>query len=152
MDSTKTKGQIDIKLIRNGKTIVSKTVNNSIMNVGFAAIAGLVGNTGAITAFTYLALGTSNTAVSAGQTALGSEISTNGLQRVSATVSRVTTTQTNDTLQLTYTYTVTGTSAIEEIGAFNASSSGIMLGRALTGTVNVINGDSLSMTYKFKFS
>ena len=152
MDSTKTKGQIDIKLIRNGKTIVSKTVNNSIMNVGFAAIAGLVGNTGAITAFTYLALGTSNTAVSAGQTALGAEISTNGLQRVSATVSRVTTTQTNDTLQLTYTYTVTGTSAIEEIGAFNASSSGTMLGRALTGTVNVINGDSLSMTYKFKFS
>ena len=152
MDSTKTKGQIDIKLIRNGKTIVSKTVNNSIMDVGFAAIAGLVGNTGAITAFTYLALGTSNTAVSAEQTALGAEISTNGLQRVSATVSRVTTTQTNDTLQLTYTYTVTGTSAIEEIGAFNASSSGIMLGRALTGTVNVINGDSLSMTYKFKFS
>lgn len=152
MDSTKTKGQIDIKLIRNGKTILSKTVNNSIMNVGFAAIAGLVGNTGAVSAFTYLALGTSNTAVSAGQTALGAEISTNGLQRVSATVSRVTTTQTNDTLQLTNTYTVTGTSAIEEIGAFNASSSGIMLGRALTGTVNVINGDSLSMTYKFKFS
>jgi len=152
MDSTKTKGQINIKLVRNGKVILDKLVNNSIMNVGFAAMAGLVGNTGAIAAFTYLALGTSNTAVSAGQTALGAEISTNGLQRVSATVSRVTTTQTNDTLQLTNTYTVTGTSAIEEIGAFNASSSGIMLGRALTGTVNVINGDSLTMTYKFKFS
>ncbi len=152
MDTTKTKGSIDIEVVRDGKVVLKKTVFNGITNAGFAAMAGLVGNTGAISAFTYLAVGTSSTAFSAGQTALIGEISTNGLSRVAATVSRVTTTQTNDTLQLTYTFTVSGTSTIEEIGAFNAASSGIMLGRALTSTIALVNGDSLTMTYKFKFS
>ncbi len=152
MDTTKTKGSIDIEIVRDGKTILKKTVFNGITNAGFAAMAGLVGNTGAISAFTYLAVGTSSTAFSAGQTALIGEISTSGLSRASATVSRVTTTQTNDTLQLAKTFTLSGSATVEEIGAFNAASTGIMLGRALTGTLSLVNGDELTTTYKFKFS
>lgn len=125
---------------------------NTITNVGFAVIAGLAGNTGSQTAFTYLAVGTSNTAPAASQTALGGEITTNGLGRAAATVSRVTTTQTNDTLQLYKLFTVTGTSTVEEAGIFNDATTGIMLGRALTTSKSVVNGDTLAVTYKVKFA
>lgn len=145
-------GQVNLKVIRNGNMVYDITVNNGITNAGFAALAGLAGNTGTVDPFTYLAVGTSSTAFSAAQTALVGEISTVGLSRASATVSRVTTTQTNDTLQLLKTFTLSGGATVEEVGAFNASSSGVMLGRALTGTVTLVNGDQLTVTYKFKFS
>jgi hypothetical protein len=135
-----------------GFLIQSVEVNNGITNTGFAAEAGLVGNTGSVSPFTYLAVGTSSTAFSASQTALLGEISTSGLARASATVSRVTTTQTNDTLQLTKTFVLSGSATVEEVGAFNASSSGVMLGRALTGTVTLVSGDEFIATYKFKFA
>lgn len=126
--------------------------DNSIMNVGFAALSGLAGNTGAQTAFTFLAVGTSNTAVVASQTTLVAEVVDTGLARAAATVSRVTTTQTNDTLQLTYTWTASGTKTIEEIGVFNAASSGVMLARALTTSKAMVNTDQLTGTYQIKFS
>ena len=129
-----------------------KLVNNGITKAGFAAMAGLVGNTGSVNPFTYIAVGTSNTAFANTQTALIGEFSTVGLSRASATVSRVNTTETNDTLQLLKLFTLSGSGTVEEVGAFNASSSGDMLGRALTGTLTLAINDELQITYKFKFS
>lgn len=126
-------------------------VKNGITNAGKAQISLLAGDASA-TPFTYLAVGTSSTAFAASQTALQAEITDTGLARAAATVSRVTTTETNDTLQLTYTWTATGTKAIEEIGIFNASSSGTMLGRALTTTKSVVNGETITATYQVKFA
>lgn len=151
-EKIETKGQVNLKVIRGGQLVEEITVNNGITNAGFAAMAGLVGNTGSVTAFTYLAVGTSSTAFAASQTALIGEYSTVGLSRASATVSRVTTTQTNDTLQLTKTFTLSGSASVEEVGAFNDASAGVMLGRALTGTLTLVNGDELIITYKFKFA
>lgn len=128
------------------------TVNNLIMSVGKAAIAGLVGNTGAISAFTFLGLGSSNTAPAIGQTTLGAEISTNGLARAAATVTRTTTNVANDTLTLSKSFSVSGTQGVEEAGIFNASSVGIMLGRALTGTKSLVNGDTYVVTYNVIFT
>lgn len=136
----------------NGKLKWRHTTHNLIVSAGKAAMAGLVGNTGAVTAFTFLAVGTSNTAVAVGQTALQAELSTLGLSRVAATVSRVTTTVTNDTLQLTTAWNVSGSTTVEEIGVFNASSVGIMLGRALTTSKAVSNGDTLTGTYQIIFA
>lgn len=127
-------------------------IKNGTPNVAFAVFSGLVGNTGSQTAFTYLATGTSNTAFAASQTTLGAEITDSGLQRASATVSRVTTTQTNDTLQLVKTFTASGTKSVEEVGIFNASSGGVMGGRALTTTKSLVSGDSYTVTYKIKFA
>lgn len=152
MENLKIKGLVNLKVTRNGEVVQEVEVSNGITNAGFAAMAGLVGNTGAVSAFTYLAVGTSTTAFSAGQTALVGEISTVGLSRASATVSRITTTQTNDTLQLVKTFTLSGSATVEEVGAFNASSSGVMLGRALTSTLTLVSGDELTITYKFKFA
>jgi hypothetical protein len=152
MENIKIKGQIDFKIYGvDGKIRDEFTVFNSIMNAGFAQLALLAGDASAVP-FTYLALGTSNTAVAASQTALGGEIADSGLARTSATVSRVTTTQTNDTLQLFYSFSVSGSKTVEEVGIFNAASTGTMLARALTSTKSLVNGEVFEITYKVKFS
>lgn len=154
MDSSTTAGRFKLECHKPDGTLKWATdwIPNSTMNAALAVFSGLAGNTGSQTAFTYLAVGSSSTAVAASQTALVAEISTNGLSRAAATVSRVTTTQTNDTLQLTKTWSVSGSSTVEEIGYFNAASTGIMGGRALTGTKSVVNGETLTGTYQIKFA
>lgn len=126
-------------------------ISNIITNVGKAQIALLAGDATAIP-FTYLAVGTSNTAVAATDTTLTAEISTSGLARAAGTVSRVTTTTTNDTYQVTYTWTASGSVTVEEVGVFNAASVGTMLGHALTTTKTLANTDILQGTYQVKFS
>ena len=149
----KIRGRITLQCFnKDGSLKWTEKVNNIITNAGKAEVAGLAGNTGSPTAFTYLAVGTSNTAVAATQTALGAEITTGGLERAAATVSRTTTTVTTDTLRLTKTWTASATHAVEEIGIFNAASSGDMLGRALTGTKNLVSGETLAATYDVDFS
>lgn len=125
---------------------------NTIVNAALAVFSGLVGATGSQTAFTFLAVGTDSTAASASQTALIAEIVDTGLARHAATVTRSTTTQTNDTLQLDYTWTATGSKTINEIGVFNAASSGVMAARKLTGALSVANTNTVIATYKIIFS
>lgn len=127
-------------------------IENTITNTGLAALAGLAGNVGSVAAFTYLAVGESNTAASASQTALVTEITTSGLARSAATVTRSTTTQTNDTLQLDKTWTASGAKTVEEIGVFNDATTGIMLGRKVTGTKALAIGEDLVATYKIIFA
>lgn len=127
-------------------------LKNTITNAGKAAAAGLLGNTGSIAAFIYLAVGTSTTAENAAHTALQAEIADTGLERAAATVTRSTTTQTNDTLQLDKTWTATGAKTVEEIGVLNAASTGIMLGRKLTTSKTLANGETLAATYKIVVS
>lgn len=124
--------------------------HNSIVNAGIVQMATLCGASG--TPFTYIAVGTSATAVSAAQTALVAEITDTGLQRASATVSLVTTTVTNDTRRFVKVFTATGSKTVEEVGIFNANSAGTMLGRALTGSKALTNTDTLTVTYDVKFA
>ncbi len=126
--------------------------NNGITNAGLAQLALLAGDASAVP-FTYLAVGTSTTAFAVGQTTLGAEITTGGLERAAATVSRTTTSVSNDTLSLVKTWTSSATHAVEEIGAFNASSAGTMLCRALpVATKNVVSGETLAATYTISFA
>jgi len=153
MDETiKIKGLIKIDLIRDGKIIDTREIKNVITNTGKAEIANLCGNVSTPTAFTYLAVGTGTTAAAATNTALQTEITDTGLQRSAATVSRQTTTTTNDTLQLLKLWTATGEKAVTECGALNAASVGILLGRQVFSAVNTVNGDTLQVTYKFIFA
>lgn len=125
---------------------------NIITNLGLAALAGLAGNTGAITAFGYLEVGTSSTAALASQTTLVAAITDTGLARAAATVSRSTTTQTNDTLQFDYSWTASGSKTVLEIGVFNAASAGVMLARKVTTSTAVTNGQVLVGQYKIIFA
>lgn len=127
------------------------SVKNIVTNAGKAQLALLAGDATAIP-FTYLAVGTSTTAVAATDTTLTAEITDSGFERAAATVTRVTTTVTNDTVQLTKTWTATGSKTIEEIGVFNASSAGTMLSHALTTSKVMASSDTLAATYQLKFA
>lgn len=152
METIKIKGTYYFKIYGvDGKLRDEFKVDNIVTNAGKAQLALLAGDASA-TPFTYLAVGTSTTAVAASQTALVAEISTSGLARASGTVSRVTTTVTNDTLQVTKTWTASGSVTVEEVGLFNASSAGTMLSRALTGTKSLVNGETLATTYTCSFA
>ena len=126
-----------------------------IPNSALAEISGLVGNTGSKTAFTALANGSSNTVFAASQTALVAENTIGGLGRGAADVSQVTTTQSNDTLQLTKTWTASGAGGtIYEVGVFNnATSGGTMLARTvLSSSKTIAAGETYALTYKVKFA
>jgi len=127
------------------------SVENLVTNAGKAQLALLAGDATAVP-FTYLAVGTSATAVAVTDTTLTAEITDTGLARVAGTVSRVTTTVTNDTLQIAYTWTATGSKTIEEIGVFNAASTGTLLSHALTTSKSLVNNDIFVATYQLKFS
>ena len=133
----------------NGNVRDTFEVKNLVTTVGFAQLALLAGDASAVP-FTYLAVGTSSTAPAVGNTTLVAETTTNGLERVAGTVSRVTTTGTNDTYQVTTTWTATGSVIVEEVGVFNAGSGGTMLSRALTTTKEVSNGETLTGTYQLQ--
>jgi hypothetical protein len=129
----------------------SWTVDNIVTNAGKAQLALLTGDASAVP-FTFLAVGTSSTAVAATDTTLTAEIVDSGLERAAGTVSRVTTTVTNDTFQITKTWTASGSKTVEEVGVFNAASAGTMLSHALTTSKAVTSGETITATYQLRFS
>lgn len=127
-----------------------KTVSNLITNAGFAGAASRINGADSEAAFTYIAVGVGTTAANVANTTVETEITDSGLARAAATASRVTTTQTNDTAQLTKTFSVTGTKAVTESGVLNAASVGVLLCRQVFSAINVVNLDSLTITWKIK--
>jgi hypothetical protein len=127
--------------------------HNSITKYGMAEVSGLIlGTTG--TAFTYVAIGTGTTADSVNSQTLGTE-----KKRKTASLSRVSTDQTNDTAEWVATFSsadsLTGTDSIDETGILNASSTGILLlhiaGTTNYGAADSCNwdqGDTLQITIK----
>lgn len=132
-----------------GKWASSMNIHNLITNAGAAGVASRINGSGAEAAFTYIAVGLGTTAAAVGNTTLESEIVDSGLARVAATASRVTTDVTNDSARLTTTFSVSGTKAVTESGVLNASSAGVLLARQVFSAVNVVNGDSLAVTWTF---
>lgn len=151
-DGIKIQGIFTIKHIRNGKVLLEEEIKNTITDAGKAQVAALVGNISSPTAFSCLGVGTGTNPSAVTDTTLQSEIVDSGLARASATMSRVTTTVTNDTLQMVKSWTASGSKAVTEVGAFNAVSSGIMLGRQVFSAVNLVPTDIFEVTYKFIFS
>lgn len=133
-----------------GSFVFTKTINNLIVTAGKALIVQRLGNIGAPNAITHIAVGTGVTAPAAGDTALGTELSTSGLSRAAATVTNITTTTTNDTMQAQVTFTASGSAAVTESGLFNAASAGTMLSRQTFSAVNVVSGDTLQVTWKIQ--
>lgn len=131
-----------------GYWATEKNVRNLVTDAGLALIAGRINGSGSPAAATYIAVGTGTTAAANNNTTLETEISDSGLGRAAGTVSLVTTSTTNDTAQVTYTFSVSGTKAVTESGVLNASSSGALLCRQTFSAINVVSGDSLAITWK----
>lgn len=134
----------------NGNVKDKEEIKNLVVDDGLAAIASRVGDT-LTNAFTYIALGSDSTAETSVDSALGSEFTSGGLSRVSATFSRVTTNVTNDTMQLENQFNVTASNSINEIGIFNAATGGDLLSRKVIDTKNVSANDTITITYKLYF-
>lgn len=131
-----------------GYWTTSLNLANGIPSAGKAGIASRINGSGSEAAATYIAVGTGTNAFAAGDTALQTELASSGLSRANGTASRVTTSVTNDTAQVTYTFTVTGTQAVTEAGLLNAASTGTLFARQTFSAINVVNGDSLQITWK----
>jgi hypothetical protein len=156
-ENFKMNGHITFEVIRDGKVIDVREIKNLIVSAGKAAMAGLCIADVSVDAFDAIAIGTGTVAAAAGDTTLGTEITTNGGQRRSGanvTGTRVTTSVTNDTSQLVTIFTFTGSFAITESGIFNhaTAGSGDMLARQVFAPINVASGDSLQMTWRIQFS
>jgi hypothetical protein len=127
-----------------------KKVRNLITNVGFAQTAKLLTGNGSPSVMQYIAVGTNSTAAAVTDTALGTESSTSGLSRAAGSLSNVTTSVTNDTAQIAHTFSVTGTVAVTESGVLDAASTGNLLCHQVFSAINVVNGDSLAVTWKIQ--
>ena len=137
---------------KDGEVKEKRLVRNKITNAGLAAITAVLLTDVAGNEFDYIAVGTGTTAAAATDTALETEITDSGLARAAGTGTRVTTTVTNDTAQLATTFSVTGSKAVTEVGMLNAASAGDLLARQVFSALNVVNGDSLAITWKIVFT
>lgn len=128
----------------------SMRVGNLITNAGMAAVAAQINGSTTFPVFQYIGVGTGTAAAAATGTALTAEILDSGLARGTATVSRVTTDVTNDTAQGVLSFSVTGTKAVTESGLFNhiGTAVGTMLAWQVFSAINVVNGDTLQITWK----
>ena len=152
-DPIKLRGLISIEVKDDkGELKEKKEVKNTICNLGIKAIIGLAGNIDSQTAFTYLAVGVGTSAAAATDTTLETEITDSGLERASVTPTSETTTVTDDTLQLTKTWTATGSKAVTEVGILNAASAGVLLGHQVFSAVNVVSSDTIAVTYQVVLS
>lgn len=143
-----------IVLDANGKLKDMRKVNNLVVSAGKAQVAGLI-NSATTAYFKYLAIGSATSASGAGDTTLGSEATTTGGagRALATTISRVTTSVTNDTARLAVTYSITATSVtVGEAGIFDSTSGGNMLARQPFATIALSSGDSLSTTWSVQVS
>jgi hypothetical protein len=126
--------------------------HNTMCNAGFAVTSGLI-NGVAGTAFTYTAIGTGTTNSAATDTQMQTEA-----KRKVGTQSQSTTTVTNDTSVWDATFSsgdgLSGTTAITEVGIFNASSNGALLvhfaSTVVMATCVWANGDTFEAIVKIQ--
>jgi hypothetical protein len=131
------------RLNESGEELEVREVKNLIVAVGKNVITSrLAGNTTAIPS--HMAVGSSNTAATTSQTALGAEIS-----RVVLDSS----TRTNNTIAYVATFPAgTGTGTLTEAAILNASSTGDMLCRTNFNEVNKGAADVIVITWNVTIS
>ncbi len=114
---------------------------------GFAEVAGLLlVDVGGVTAFDYLAIGTGAVAATKDDQTLGTET-----HREAGDGTRETTTETDDTSVLTYTFSgYAGSEGITEVGMLNDPAAGTMLMRQTFDILNINFGAGDSLLTKVK--
>ena len=148
-DNIGLKGKWRIEVLNSeGALKDTKEFTNIITNAGKAEVAGLIlTDVTSTNDFDYLALGTSNTAPAAAQTALVAEV-----YRTGGTGTRTTTAETNDTAQLSGSFSITASNTLQECGILNSSSTGVLLARTTYSAISVESGDTVNAVYKVQVS
>lgn len=138
-ESINVKGNLEVILLdENGLQKDYRQVKNLVVAVGKDVIASrLVGNSLAI--MSHMAVGSSNTAATTSQTALGAELGRVALDS---------TTRAANTITYVATFPAgTGTGALTEAGILNAASTGNMLCRTVFGIVTKTSSDTVIITW-----
>ena len=146
-DKLKVRGSVTLRLIREDGTVVTHE-ENIVTTVGLGMLTSrfIEASTAVLS---HLALGTSVTTAAREQTTLGSEVERNAL----ASITRLTTTNLNDTIQYTCTFGPSeATGAITEAGIFNAAFSGDMSNRVVFPVINKGASDTLALDWRIIFS
>lgn len=132
----------DFKLTGHVSIAINGEVVQEIPNLVVTAGKGYVASRmkdASTNAMSHMALGTSNTAAAAGDTALVSEIA-----RTTFTSSTVTN---NQIVYVASFGAGSGTGAVKEAGIFNGSSGGTMLCRTVFSVVNKGASDGMTITW-----
>jgi hypothetical protein len=138
-ESVNVKGNLEVILLdENGTQKDYRKVNNLVVAVGKDVIAArLLGNTLAV--MSHMAIGSSATAATTSQTALGGELGRVALD---------TSTRSSNTITYVATFPAgTGTGSLAEAGILNAASTGNMLCRTTFSTVTKAAGDTIVITW-----
>jgi hypothetical protein len=133
-------GQVFIS--KNG--VLVREIPNTIVTAGKNDIASLITGSGSV--MTHMAVGTSSTAVVAGNTTLATEIDRNALSTSGGTA-------TSNTVEYVAVWGAgDGTGELTEAGLFSASSGGTMLARTVFGAVTKASSDTLTITWTVTIS
>jgi len=138
-DSVGVTGNLDIVVLdENGVKKDARHVDNLVVAVGKQVIAArLVGNS--LPVFSHMAVGSSNTAATVSQTALGTEI---------GRVILDSTQRTSNVISYAATFPAgTGTGTLTEAGIFNDGTTGNLLCRTNFNAVNKSAGDTIVITW-----
>lgn len=127
----------------------NQTVHNLRTTAGGDWQASVMGNTAAPPATcNFIALSNDATAPAVGDTAVASEITSNGLSRAQGVYAH-----TNGTASFTIqkVFSATGTQASQKAGLLNASSTGTLCFENTYTQVTVNNGDTLTVTWTINY-
>jgi hypothetical protein len=145
-DATGIRGQVNYTVRdSDGSVVLEFERRNLVTNVGKALVAGLLIGTGS--AASNVAIGTGTTDFAATSTQLNNEYA-----RGTATTSTTQTTVANDTAALIMAFSFTETKAIVESGVLNAAVAGSLVCAQTFSAINVVSGDSCTLTWKISFS
>jgi hypothetical protein len=141
IDNTKYKGTVQIKHWNSdGDLLLDETFNNLVVTTGLQWIAGRLSNSPP-TYMNYIAVGTSNTAPSAGQTTLVAEIARQVITVPGGSASGAT------IIYSTSYGAGVGTGALQEAGIFQSASASTMLSRVTFAVINKAAGDTVSIVW-----
>lgn len=142
-DQLKVTGDVVVEITGpDGQVKDRREIKNLVVTTGKTFIASRM--IGTPTAMSHMAIGASNTAAAAADTALGSELGRVALASSTSAANVV-----------TYTASFpagTGTGAVVEAGILNAASSGTMLCRTVFAVVNKGADDAMSITWAITVS
>lgn len=153
------KGKVDMVLYdSSGAVKDERHFDNLIVNTGLEGVASRIaphdGSVNPTSPFNYIALGTSNTAVAATDTALSAELPIGAsYSRLQDTLASYSATEAGKKLILSVTFLpgqATGT--LRESGVFNAASGGDMLSRQTFADMQKAAGDTLTVTWTITLS
>ncbi len=146
-ETMKPTGYVTVSVVRDGNEIYHNEEHNLITNAGMDFIAVQLGETSGLgtNGANYIALSTDATAPAATDTTLTGEASTNGLARAQGAYAH---TAGTDNWTISKTFTATGSfTAVQKAGLFTANSGGTMMAENTFASVNLANGDQLTITW-----